>query len=98
MSARWIRVQVAADETQIAYTALQLRSAVDRSDTGRLRQLADADEILRVQAADAVDQVIADTGPLEARGFIADVVCHRGRARFPRSQETELQYHNIATL
>ena len=47
----------------------------------RLRQLANSDEIVGIERAAAVDQVVADLGPRETDGGIADVVAHAGRAR-----------------
>ena len=57
------RVQVAADEAELLDAAHELGNAVRRRDAGRLRQLRDADEMARVHAADARDQVIAEHRP-----------------------------------
>ena len=46
-----------------------------------MRQLAHADEILRVQRDDARDQVVADLRPLQAHALVADVMAHAGGAR-----------------
>ena len=49
VAARRIGVQVAADEAELLDAALELGDAVRGRDAGRLRQLADADEVLGVQ-------------------------------------------------
>jgi hypothetical protein len=46
-----------------------------------LRQLAHADEILRVERADAMDQIVADLRPFQAHALVADVMAHAGSAR-----------------
>src|SRR5690348_2958989 len=76
-----VGVEVAADEPQLAHTALQLRGTVRGRNTGRLRQLTDSDEILRIQTADAVYQIVAHLRPAQAGGLIANVMCHRGSTR-----------------
>ena len=48
---------------------------------GRLRQLAHADEVARIERADAVNQIVAVLGPVKAGRRVADVVRHRRRAR-----------------
>ena len=63
VAARRIGVEVAADEAELVDAALQLGDAAPAVDAGRLRQLAHADEVLREQLADAVDQVVADARP-----------------------------------
>jgi hypothetical protein len=47
----------------------------------RLRQLADADEVLREQRADAMDEVVADLRPFLADREVADVMAHARGAR-----------------
>ncbi len=76
-----IRIQIAADESQILDAALEFRGAVDRRGRRRLRQLTDPDEVVRIQGNDAMDQVIAALRPAAAGRLIADVVRHGGRAR-----------------
>src|SRR5262249_43686024 len=61
--------------------ALELADAGLRIDAGRLRQLAHADEVLRIEPAHAVDQLVRDLRPFEADAGVADVVRHAGRAR-----------------
>jgi hypothetical protein len=51
-----------------------------------LRQLADADEILRIERADTMDEVVADLRPFEADAFVADMVAHAGGARRENGQ------------
>ena len=81
VAARRVRVQVAADETELLHAALQLGDAVGRRHARRLRQLADADEVLGIERAAPVDQVVADLGPVQAGGRVAHVVRHAGRPR-----------------
>src|SRR5690606_18432064 len=76
-----VRVQVAADEAELEDAALELaHAAVDRC-AGRLRQLRDADEVLRIELREPVDQVVAMLGPRAARRLVADVVPHPARTR-----------------
>jgi hypothetical protein len=49
--------------------------------SGRLRQLAHADEVLRIERYDAGDQIVADLRPFEADALVADVMAHAGGAR-----------------
>ena len=76
-----IGIEIAADEAQLLDAALEFADRVLRRHARRLRQLADADEILRIQRADAVDQVVADLRPFEADALVADVMPHAGGAR-----------------
>ena len=46
-----------------------------------MRQLADADEVLRVERTDSVNEIVANLRPFEADALIADVMAHPGRAR-----------------
>ena len=71
-----IGVEVQADEAEFLDATLEFGNAVLRRHPGRLRQLADTDEILRIEADDPVDQLIAMFCPVLARGFIANVVSH----------------------
>src|SRR5258708_19710862 len=61
--------------------AFELADAALRIDTGRLRQLAYADEVVRVKPGEAVDQFVRHLRPFEAHAFVADMVRHAGRAR-----------------
>ena len=79
--ARRVRVQVAADEAQLRHAALQLRDGMGDRHTRRLRQLADAHEVLRKEVHHALDQVVAAPRPGLAHRFVADMVCHGGGAR-----------------
>src|SRR6185436_622055 len=85
-AARGIRVQVAADEAELLHAALELRYAVGGRHAGGLRQLTHRREVRRVEAADAVDQVVALAGPGDAGRLVADVVLHRARARREEGQ------------
>src|SRR4051812_18735301 len=80
-AARGIRIEVAADEAELPHAALELADAVLRLHAWRLRQLAHRREVLRIQPADAVDQIVAHARPLLARFRVADVVLHAARAR-----------------
>ena len=88
VTARWIGIQVHADKAEFIDDPLQLRNTVLRRDTGKLRQLPDADEIIRQQHAQAMNDVIADRGPLLAHRLGADVMRHAGRARRKDRQVT----------
>ena len=63
--------------TQRSISARQLLGR----DASALRQHRHADEVLRKQRADAVDQLVAGGGPGFAGPGIAEVVAHAGRAR-----------------
>ena len=81
VTARRIRVQVAADEAELVDAAFELANAVVRRYARRLRQLADADEVVGIQRADAVDQIVAVLRPVQAGGRVADVMPHPRGAR-----------------
>ena len=76
-----IGIQVAADEAQFVDAALEFRDAVRDRHTRRLRHLAHADEILRVERHHAGDQIVAYLRPFDAGPLGADVVGHGGGAR-----------------
>ena len=105
VSARRIRIQIAADEPELVDAALELGDAVGQRIARRLRQLADADEVLREQLTDAMDQVVAVPRPVEAGARIADVMRHRRRARREDRDvgaaialELQLRLHALAQL
>ena len=81
MPARWVRIQVAAHETQLLHAARQLAYRSGRIGAGRLRQLAYAHEITRKQGAHAMDEVVANPRPREADRSVPDVVAHARGAR-----------------
>ena len=81
MAAGRIGIEIAADEAEFLDAAFELADAGLRIDAGRLRQLAHADEIVRIEVADAVDQLVADLRPHQADAGIADVMGHAHRAR-----------------
>ena len=56
-------------------------TAVLRRHARRLRQLAHADEVLRIERADAMDQIVADLRPFEADALVADMMPHAGGTR-----------------
>ena len=76
-----VGVEVAADEAELLDAAAQLGDAVVEVAARRLRELADAGEVLREQLGDAVDQVVAGARPVARDGRIGDVVLHRGGLR-----------------
>src|SRR4029079_10649567 len=75
------------DEAELLHAALELFAAVLQRHAGRLRQRADADEAIRVQRAGAVNQVVADFGPVPADLRAAEEVPHRRRSR--------LEHHDV---
>ena len=81
VAARRIGVEVAADESELVDAAFELANASVGRHTRRLRQLTDTDEVLGVQRADAMNQIIAVLRPVETRRRIADVMSHAGGAR-----------------
>src|SRR5262249_20524050 len=81
VAARWIRIQVAADHAELGDASLELADAVPWRHARRLRQLADADEVVGIQLAHAMDQIVAAPGPVKARRRIPDVMRHGRRAR-----------------
>ena len=74
--ARRIRIEIAADKTELLHAALQLPDAAVRRNAWRLRQLAHADEIVRIERADAIDHLVAQLRPGQAHVVIADVMAH----------------------
>ena len=81
LAARGIGIEIAADEAEFLHAALELGDDAARIHARRLRQLADADEVLRIQLANAVDELVAVLGPVPARGLVADVMTHGAGAR-----------------
>src|SRR6185503_13021935 len=76
-----VGIQIAADETKLVDATFELAyRRVDRR-ARRLRQLRDADEILRVELREPVDQIVAVLGPRFARRRVAEVMTHPARAR-----------------
>src|ERR1700733_621163 len=81
MAARRVRVQIAADESQLLHATLELRGTIHRRGTRRLGQLANSHEVLGIQRAHAINQIVAGPSPALTRGFVADVVSHGRSAR-----------------
>ena len=81
IAARRIGIEIAADDAELLHAALELLDRRGRRLALRLRQLAHADEVLREQRADAMDEIVADLRPFLAHREIADVVAHAGGAR-----------------
>ena len=69
----------AADETQFLDAALKLRDTRRGRGAGRMGQLANAHEILGIQANDVMDQVVRDARPALAHRRIALVMAHARR-------------------
>jgi hypothetical protein len=81
ISARRVRIQIASNKTVFAYAALELSKRILRGYAGALWQHAGADEIIRKQTADPMDQIVAGDCPgLACRG-VAKMMSHAGRAR-----------------
>ncbi len=76
VTAGGIGVEVAADEAEFLDAAAQLGNAVGGRNAGRLRELADTDEVIGKELADAVDDVVAELGPDERGLLIAEVMAH----------------------
>jgi hypothetical protein len=81
VAAGGIRIEIAADEAKLLDAALELAHRVLRRHARRLRQLANADEVLRIEVADAMDQIVADLRPFEADALVAHMMAHAGGAR-----------------
>ena len=76
-----VGIQVAADEAELLDAAHELaHRGVDRR-ARRLRQLRDADEVLRIQLREPIDQIVAMLRPRFARRRVAEVMTHPARAR-----------------
>jgi hypothetical protein len=76
-----IGIEIAADEPEFVDAAFQFGDAIRQRVARRLRQLAHADEVRGKKSAHAVDQIVAVARPGKAGSRVADVVCHRRRAR-----------------
>ena len=76
-----IRVQVDADEAVVLHAFLEFGNTCRGIDAGALRQHGRADEIVRQQGGDAVNQLVADRRPGRGHLEVADVVGHEARAR-----------------
>src|SRR5258706_6078180 len=81
VSARWIGVEIASDEAELVDAAFELRDTGFHRNARALRQLADADEIVRKQIADAIDAIVGQLRPLLADLEVADMMSHARRAR-----------------
>jgi hypothetical protein len=81
MASAWVRVEIAADETEFGDAALEFRDRSSHVGAGALRQHAGADERIRVQSADAADEIIRMAGPDLRHLLVADMRRHRGGAR-----------------
>src|SRR4051812_19710203 len=66
MTAGRIGVEIDRDKSVSFHATLELGDAIVRLDAGRLRQLADADEIVRIEPGYAMDQLVGDLRPFRA--------------------------------
>src|SRR5215471_14267427 len=80
-SAGRIGIQVAADKAKLVHAARKLLDAVLRTNARGLRQLADADEVVGKERADAMDTVVGRARPFEADLAVADMMAHARSAR-----------------
>jgi hypothetical protein len=93
-ASRRVRVEVDADEAELVDAALQLGNAGLRRHAGELRQHADRHEVVRVELADAIDQVVPVLGPVDGGRVAAEVVGHgAGAGREERYVRTPLPLH-----
>ena len=76
-----VGVDVAPDEPELLDAAAQFGNAGVDGRTRRLGQLAHRREVVGVQPADAVDEVVLVAGPVPGRVLVADVVAHPARPR-----------------
>src|SRR5476651_2501120 len=87
ITARWVRVEIAAYKTKLLDTAAQLGNAVLGRYPGRLRQLADTHEVARKHLAYAMNQVIALLRPVRVGVGAGQVMTH---ARSPWRKDGEI--------
>ena len=76
-----VRIDVAGNESLLFDAALKLFDPRLRADPRRLRQLAYRRDLIRPEAGDPGDQVVAGLGPVAAYQLRAEVMSHRGRLR-----------------
>ncbi|MNQ52570.1 hypothetical protein D3C85_665920 [compost metagenome] len=81
VSSRGVGVEVAADEAQFVDATLQLMDRVRYGHARRLRQLANAEEVLRKHRNDPRDQIVGCASPGLTDALVADVVAHAGGTR-----------------
>src|SRR5262249_38287426 len=81
VAARRIGIEVAADEPVFLDAAFELGDDGLRLDAGRLRQLADADEVIREKLGNAVDHLVGGLRPFERSLVVTYIVAHTGSAR-----------------
>lgn len=81
MTTGWIGIEIATDETKLRDATHQFINAIVRAPAGRLRKLANTNKIIRKQAADAMNEIIAVAAPGSADVAISKVVAHCGRLR-----------------
>src|SRR5260370_41520508 len=87
-AARRVGIEMAADEAELRDAAFELADAIGGRRSRRLRQLADTDEILGIEGADAMNQLVADLRPMEAGGGRPDMM---GHARCARREDGEVR-------
>ena len=75
-----VRVQVAADESQLFHATFKFLDGIPNRLARRLRQLADTGKALGIELHDAMDEIIADPCPCLRSGFVTEVVAHADRS------------------
>src|SRR6185437_1411416 len=86
MSAARIGVEIAADETELQNAAAQLRDRTGQRGARKLRQLTDADEVLREELHHPRNQVVVELRPGDGNLFVPQMVSHGRGARRKQSQ------------
>src|SRR5262249_18478006 len=81
VAARGGGIQGGTDEDELAHAALEFGRAVDGWNPRRLRQLANTNEIVWIERADAVDQIVADAAPASTGRLPSQMVSHGRGAR-----------------
>lgn len=81
MASGRVGIQVAPDKAELCYAAFEFFDARLRLHARRLWKHADADKIIRIKPADAMDQIIAQARPIRTGFGGSDMMRHRGRAR-----------------
>src|SRR5262249_16669293 len=85
-TARWVGIEIDADEAVLLHAFLELRDAGLRIDPWALRQHGRTNEIVRKELRHPVAELIADGGPLRGNRKVADMVSHEACAGAEDSQ------------
>src|SRR5664279_3280650 len=81
VSAGWIGIEIDRDKAQLLNYSPELGDAIFRRNTGMLWELSDGCEIVRQQAAHAMDQIIRYDCPFQTSFLASDMMGHTGRPR-----------------